>query len=180
MLFLKKCTVVFLIHPVRGFDSPEILLRSLGKAGWRRPWMRKITAWSLALSLNPLAVPAWFLSPFSSFTAPRSNNPPGRGTAGHPCRRVRIQWGGGEPEHGLWAEVLERRRERERERVRERAPSRGYSSDMQPPYEALWVACAPIILHCCTGSDVEPRLALWTRTPERARRESERDGATDG
>ncbi|KAK2856147.1 hypothetical protein Q5P01_004882 [Channa striata] len=25
------------------------------------------------------------------------------------------------------------------------------------PYEALWVACAPIILHCCTGSDVEPR-----------------------
>lgn len=28
------------------------------------------------------------------------------------------------------------------------------------PYEALWVACAPIILHCCTGSDVEPRLVL--------------------
>lgn len=29
-----------------------------------------------------------------------------------------------------------------------------------PPYEALWVPCAPIILHCCTGSDVEPRLVL--------------------
>lgn len=28
------------------------------------------------------------------------------------------------------------------------------------PYEALWVACALIILHCCTGSDVEPRLVL--------------------
>ena len=29
-----------------------------------------------------------------------------------------------------------------------------------PLYEALWVACAPIILHCCTSSDVEPRLVL--------------------
>ena len=65
---------------------------------------------------------------------------------------------GGRPGMGCGAEVLERRREGER--VRERAPGRGYSSDMQPPYEALWVACAPIILHCCTGSDVEPRLAL--------------------
>lgn len=45
--------------------------------------------------------------------------------------------------------------------------SRWDSSDMQPPYEAFWVACAPIILHCCTGSDVEPRLVLWTRTTEK-------------
>lgn len=46
---------------------------------------------------------------------------------------------------------------------------------MQPPYEALCIACSPIILHCCTASDVEPRLVLWTRTTK-TESVSEREG----
>lgn len=63
--------------------------------------------------------------------------------------------GRGEPEHGLYigevsewvGEGLESAEQRKQQR-------------RAAPYEALWVACALIILHCCTGSDVEPRLVL--------------------
>lgn len=63
--------------------------------------------------------------------------------------------GRGEPEHGLvkvrcWRGVGEGL-ESAKQRIQQR-----YTA----PYEALWVAYAPIILHCCTGSDVEPRLVL--------------------
>ena len=73
-------------------------------------------------------------------------------------RDVHVEGYGSSGEGGAraWAigDVLERVGE-ELESAKQRIQQR-YAA----PYEALWVACAPIILHCCTGSDVEPRLVL--------------------
>lgn len=90
----------------------------LGKSrGTRRPWMRKITAWSLLL--NPLAMPAWFLPPppvsFSVLTAPTNGNPRARWTVEHPCRRDPVERRLRRREGArAWAvgELLERERER--------------------------------------------------------------------
>lgn len=86
------------IHPVRGFDSPRDS-SSLGGQGRVTAALDAqdhgmvTRAFPKSIS-SPGMIPSP-LSPISHFTAPGCNNPPARGTAGHPCRRVRIQRGGG-------------------------------------------------------------------------------------